>query len=83
MISPTHRPKLRNRLAATSSISKRKWRHEHEARSVSAANVRGKLRLDESVPLDAERLLSIAMRELKSTQEEFKRVARRLEAATR
>jgi uncharacterized protein (DUF885 family) len=37
-----------------------------------------KLRLDEGVSLDAERLLAIATRELKATQEEFKRVAGRL-----
>jgi uncharacterized protein (DUF885 family) len=37
-----------------------------------------KLRLDEGISLDAERLLAIAMRELKSTQEEFARVAGQL-----
>ena len=37
-----------------------------------------KLRLEEGVSLDAERLLAIATRELKTTQEEFKRVASRL-----
>lgn len=37
-----------------------------------------KLRLDEGLTLDADRLLAIAMRELASTQEEFRRVAGRL-----
>jgi uncharacterized protein (DUF885 family) len=37
-----------------------------------------KLRLDEGVSLDADRLLAIATREMKATQEEFKRVAGRL-----
>ena len=38
-----------------------------------------KLRLDEGVTLDSEKLLAIAMRELKATQEEFKRVAGRMD----
>ena len=38
-----------------------------------------KLRLDEGITLDADRLLAIAMRELKATQEEFKSVAGRLD----
>jgi uncharacterized protein (DUF885 family) len=38
-----------------------------------------KLRLDEGIPLDADRLLSIALRELKTTQESFKSVAGRLD----
>jgi uncharacterized protein (DUF885 family) len=37
-----------------------------------------KLRLEEGVSLDADRLLAIATRELKATQEDFKRVAGRL-----
>ena len=37
-----------------------------------------KLRLDEGVNVDAERLLEVAMRELHSTQDEFRRVASRL-----
>lgn len=37
-----------------------------------------KLRLDEGLTLDADRLLAIAMRELASTQEEFRRVAGRI-----
>jgi uncharacterized protein (DUF885 family) len=37
-----------------------------------------KLRLDESITMDADRLLAIALRELKSTQEEFRVVAGRL-----
>jgi uncharacterized protein (DUF885 family) len=37
-----------------------------------------KLRLDEGVALDSDKLLAIAMRELKATQDEFKRVAGRL-----
>lgn len=37
-----------------------------------------KLRLDEGLTLDADRLLAIAMRELAATQEEFRRVASRL-----
>jgi uncharacterized protein (DUF885 family) len=37
-----------------------------------------KLRLDEGVPLDADRLLDLAMRELRVTQDEFRRVASRL-----
>jgi uncharacterized protein (DUF885 family) len=37
-----------------------------------------KLRLDEGLTLDADRLLTIAMRELRATQEEFRRVASRL-----
>jgi uncharacterized protein (DUF885 family) len=37
-----------------------------------------KLRLDEGITLDADRLLSIALRELHNTQEEFRRVAGRL-----
>jgi uncharacterized protein (DUF885 family) len=37
-----------------------------------------KLRLDEGITLDADRLLAIAMRELHATQEEFRRVAGRL-----
>jgi uncharacterized protein (DUF885 family) len=40
-----------------------------------------KLRLDEGVQLDADRLLAIAMREMRATQEEFKRVAGRLNGA--
>jgi uncharacterized protein DUF885 len=38
-----------------------------------------KLRLDEGLGLDAGRLLEIAMRELRATQEEFARVAARIE----
>src|SRR4029453_5975177 len=38
-----------------------------------------KLRLDEGVTTDAERLLDVAMRELRTTQEEFRRVASRLD----
>jgi hypothetical protein len=38
-----------------------------------------KLRLDEGIPLDADRLLTIALRELKTTQESFKSVAGRLD----
>jgi uncharacterized protein (DUF885 family) len=38
-----------------------------------------KLRLDEGIGLDADRLLAIAMRELKATQEEFKSVAGRID----
>lgn len=34
-----------------------------------------KMRLDEGITLDADRLLAIAMRELRQTQEEFRRVA--------
>src|SRR3954471_1619184 len=37
-----------------------------------------KLRLDEGITLNADRLLSIAMRELQHTQEEFRRVASRV-----
>jgi uncharacterized protein (DUF885 family) len=37
-----------------------------------------KIRLDEGITLDADRLLSIAMRELHTTQEEFRRVASRM-----
>ena len=37
-----------------------------------------KLRLDEGMTLDADRLLAIAMRELAATQEEFRRVAGRI-----
>ena len=37
-----------------------------------------KLRLDEGLSTDADRLLEIAMRELRATQEEFRRVASRL-----
>ena len=37
-----------------------------------------KLRFDEGVPLPADRLLDLAMRELRSTQDEFRRVASRL-----
>jgi uncharacterized protein (DUF885 family) len=37
-----------------------------------------KLRLDEGLTLTADRLLAIAMRELRATQEEFRRVASRL-----
>jgi uncharacterized protein (DUF885 family) len=37
-----------------------------------------KFRLDEGITLGADRLLSIAMRELQATQEEFRRVAARL-----
>ena len=37
-----------------------------------------KLRLDEGVALGAERLLDLAMRELRSTQDEFRRVASRV-----
>jgi uncharacterized protein (DUF885 family) len=37
-----------------------------------------KMRLDEGITLDADRLLAIAMRELGRTQEEFRRVASRL-----
>jgi uncharacterized protein (DUF885 family) len=37
-----------------------------------------KLRLDEGVTVDAERLLDVAMRELRVTQEEFRRAASRL-----
>src|SRR5438128_2094881 len=38
-----------------------------------------KLRLDEGIALDAPRLLTIAMRELRAAQDEFKRVASRLD----
>ncbi|HEY7006917.1 MAG TPA: DUF885 domain-containing protein [Sphingomicrobium sp.] len=38
-----------------------------------------KLKLDEGLTLDTERLLAIAMRELHATQEEFKRAASRLD----
>jgi len=38
-----------------------------------------KLRLDEGITLDADRLLAIAMRELRATQDEFKRAAQRLD----
>lgn len=38
-----------------------------------------KLRLEEGIELDSARLLEIAMRELRSTQEEFKRVAARID----
>ena len=38
-----------------------------------------KLRLDEGMTLDADRLLAIAIRELHATQEEFRRVASRLD----
>jgi uncharacterized protein (DUF885 family) len=37
-----------------------------------------KLRLDEGLTLDVDRLLAIAMRELQATQEEFRRVASRM-----
>jgi len=37
-----------------------------------------KLRLDEGITLNADRLLAIAMRELRATQEEFRRVASRM-----
>ena len=40
-----------------------------------------KLRLDEGIGLDADRLLAIAQRELKATQDEFKNVAGRLNGA--
>ena len=39
-----------------------------------------KLQLDEGITLDHERLLAIAMRELRATQEEFRRAAGRLDA---
>jgi hypothetical protein len=39
-----------------------------------------KLRLDEGLAVDSERLLDIAMRELRATQEEFKRAAARLDS---
>jgi uncharacterized protein (DUF885 family) len=38
-----------------------------------------KLRLDEGITMDADRLLAIALRELKATQEEFRTVAGRLD----
>src|SRR5512133_1947325 len=38
-----------------------------------------KMRLDEGITLDADRLLSIAMRELRHTQEEFRRAASRMD----
>ena len=38
-----------------------------------------KLRLDEGLTLDADRLLAIAMRELRQTQDEFRRVASRMD----
>jgi uncharacterized protein (DUF885 family) len=41
-------------------------------------NFEQKLRLDEGITLGAERLLDLAMRELRSTQEEFRRAASRL-----
>lgn len=40
-----------------------------------------KLRLDEGLTLDADRLLAIAMRELAATQEEFRTVAARINSA--
>ncbi|HEX5474011.1 MAG TPA: DUF885 domain-containing protein [Vicinamibacterales bacterium] len=40
-----------------------------------------KLRLDEGITLDADRLLAIAQRELRATQDEFKRAASTLDAA--
>jgi uncharacterized protein (DUF885 family) len=39
-----------------------------------------KLQLDEGIPLDHERLLAIAMRELRATQEEFRRAAARIDS---
>src|SRR5581483_11244915 len=39
-----------------------------------------KLKLDEGIPLDVDRLLAIATRELKATQDEFKSVAGRLDS---
>ena len=39
-----------------------------------------KLQLEEGIPLDADRLLAIAERELHATQEEFRRVASRVDA---
>ena len=38
-----------------------------------------KLRLDEGIALDADRLLAIATREMRATQEEFRRAARRID----
>jgi uncharacterized protein (DUF885 family) len=38
-----------------------------------------KLKLDEGIPLDADRLLAIALREFKATQEEFKTLAGKLD----
>ncbi|MGE5813623.1 MAG: DUF885 domain-containing protein [Acidobacteriota bacterium] len=38
-----------------------------------------KLRLDEGIDVDSDKLLDIAMRELRATQEEFKRVAARVD----
>jgi uncharacterized protein (DUF885 family) len=39
-----------------------------------------KLKLEEGITLDSEKLLEIAMRELRATQEEFRRVASRLDS---
>jgi uncharacterized protein (DUF885 family) len=44
------------------------------------ARMQEKLQLDEGITLDADRLLAIAERELHATQEEFRRVASRLDA---
>lgn len=47
---------------------------------LGAERLQQKLRLDEGIALDHDRLLSIAMRELHATQDEFRRAAARLDA---
>ena len=79
--SPTRRPKRRTPSANTSPTSKTSSRRAPAARSASAASAfEQKLLLDEGIPLDHERLLAIATRELQATQDEFRRVAARLDA---
>ncbi len=50
----------------------------HASFRLGRAKFEQKLALDEGLTLDSDRLLAIAMRELRATQEEFRRVAGRL-----
>ena len=59
----------------------RAWRRARAGRSASAASGCSRsCELDEGITLDADRLLAIAERELHATQEEFRRVASRVDA---
>ena len=65
--------------SCTSSFSRPISRRAARARSASAASVSSRSsRLDEGITVGADRLLAIATRELQKTQDEFRRVASRV-----
>ncbi len=72
------RPRRRTPSVLTSSTSKPRWPRRHAPRSGSAANVSSRRSgSTRGSSLSVDRLLAIAMRELKATQEAFKTVASR------